>query len=125
LISPYTQHHAVDSTFYSTVSMLRAIELFAGIQPHTQFDAAAIPMLNAFRGKPDQHAYTAVVPAQSLTETNGASAPMAAQSARMNFSDADLADEQQLNEAIWQSVKGPNTPMPHANHSTPRPEHDK
>jgi YVTN family beta-propeller protein len=115
VISPYTQHHTVDSTFYSTVSMLRTMELIVGISPLTQFDAAAIPMLNAFRGQPNFTAYAALIPSQSLTETNGASAPMAAQSARMDFSDADHADENILNLAIWQSVKGPNVPMPTAN----------
>jgi YVTN family beta-propeller protein len=118
VISPYTQHHAVDSTFYSTVSMLRTMELIVGLGPLTQFDAAAIPMLNAFRGRPNFAAYTALIPSQSLTETNTASAPMAAQSARMDFSDADRADPNTLNMAIWQSVKGPDLPMPTANNQT-------
>jgi YVTN family beta-propeller protein len=120
VISPYTQHHAVDSTFYSTVSMLRTMELFAGVQPLTQFDAAAIPMLNAFRGEPDQQPYTAKVPTQSLTETNSTSAPMAAQSAQMDFSDADRANDQQLNQAIWQSVKGAGSRMPAGQHTNPK-----
>ncbi|PZS31734.1 MAG: phosphoesterase [Pseudonocardiales bacterium] len=120
VISPYTQHHAVDSTFYSTVSMLRTMELFAGIKPLTQFDAAAVPMLNTFRGRPDYQPYTAQVPAQSLTETNSATAPMAAQSAAMDFSAADLADDQLLNRAIWQSVKGAGSVMPAGRHAAPR-----
>jgi hypothetical protein len=33
----------------------------------------------------------------------------------MDFSDADHADENTLNLAIWQSVKGPNVSMPTAN----------
>lgn len=41
-----------------------------------------------------------------------ASAPLAAESSRMNFTGADLAPEQQLNEAIWKSVKGADSPMP-------------
>jgi hypothetical protein len=48
LISPYTQTGAVDSTFYSTASMLRTIELLVGITPLTQFDAFATPMIHAF-----------------------------------------------------------------------------
>lgn len=43
VISPYTQFGSVDSTLYSTVSMLRTIELILGLQPMTQFDAAATP----------------------------------------------------------------------------------
>jgi hypothetical protein len=30
----------------------------------------------------------------------------------MNFTQADVAPEQQLNEAIWKSVKGADSPMP-------------
>ena len=30
----------------------------------------------------------------------------------MDFSDADRTDEILLNEIIWRSVKGPNSPMP-------------
>ena len=116
VVSPYTQHGKVDSTFYSTVSMLRTMELLTGLKPMTQFDAAAIPMLNAFRGKPNDAPYSAITPAQSLTETNPSNAPMAAQSAKMDFSDADRADEQQLNRAIWESVKGPGKAMPAGPH---------
>src|SRR5262249_39664289 len=67
VISPYTQTAAVDSTFYSTVSMLRTIELIVGIAPLTQFDAQARPMTAAFTAKPDLAAYDAVTPSQSLT----------------------------------------------------------
>jgi hypothetical protein len=33
---------------YSTVSMMRTMELLAGIGPLTQFDAAATPMVASF-----------------------------------------------------------------------------
>jgi hypothetical protein len=112
VISPYTQTAKVDSTFYSTVSVLRTMELITGVPPLTQFDASAIPMLNAFTNKPVQTPFTALIPAQSLSENNSTSAPLAAQSAKMDFSDADLNNENTLNKAIWQSVKGANSPMP-------------
>ena len=37
----------------------------------------------------------------------------------MDFSDADLANDQQLNQAIWQSVKGADIPMPGPHTATP------
>src|SRR5262249_4940918 len=40
-ISTYTQHGKVDSTMYSTASMLRTMELILGLKPMSQFDAAA------------------------------------------------------------------------------------
>ena len=44
VISPYTRRSFVDSTMYSTASMLRTIELILGLKPMSQFDAAAMPM---------------------------------------------------------------------------------
>ncbi len=53
VISPYSQLGTVDSTFYSTVSMLRTIELIVGVPPLTQFDAAATPMSACFSPVPE------------------------------------------------------------------------
>jgi YVTN family beta-propeller protein len=112
VISPYTQTGTVDSTHYSTVAMMRTMELFDGIGPLTQYDAMATPMTASFTGKPNLTAFGAITPQQSLTETNGANAPMAAESSKMDFSGVDRAPEQQLNQAIWESVKGANSTMP-------------
>jgi len=92
--------------------MLRTMELIAGLGPLTQFDTAATPMLNSFTNKPNLSPYSAITPSQSLTEVNPPTAPMAAQSAAMNFSAADAADEPTLNEAIWKSVRGADSTMP-------------
>jgi YVTN family beta-propeller protein len=119
VVSPYTQTGKVDSTLYSTVSMMRTMELFAGVGPLTQFDAAATPMTASFSHKPNLRPFSAITPAQPLDQLNTASAPMAAQSAKMDFSNVDLAPEQQLNEAIWQSVKGANSQMPVPKHAGP------
>ena len=70
VISPYSHTGKVDSTFYSTVSMLRTMELILGLQPLTQFDANAAPMLAAFTSKPDLTPYRAVKPLQSMQELN-------------------------------------------------------
>ena len=53
--SPYTKRHTVDSTMYSTSSMLRTMELILGLKPMSQYDAAATPMFNAFQSTPDVH----------------------------------------------------------------------
>ena len=47
-ISPYIRKGAVDSTLYTTSSMLRTMELILGLEPMTQFDAAATPMYKSF-----------------------------------------------------------------------------
>jgi hypothetical protein len=72
VISPYTRHGAVDSTLYSTTSMLRTIELILGLQPMTQFDAAATPMFNSFQAQADATAYVALPARVNLSARNTA-----------------------------------------------------
>jgi YVTN family beta-propeller protein len=112
VISPYTQTGTVDSTFYSTVAMLRTIELIVGVRPLTQFDAAAVPMLNAFTDTPNLTPYDAITPQQPLDEKNPESAPMAAVSAAQDLRQEDRINEQAFNQAIWKSVKGADSQMP-------------
>ncbi|MDP5226303.1 MULTISPECIES: beta-propeller fold lactonase family protein [Arthrobacter] len=66
VISPYTQTGTVDSHFYSQVSMLRTMELFLGVQPMSQYDAAAMPMIYSFGKTANSTPYDAVA-APSLT----------------------------------------------------------
>lgn len=70
VISPYTQTGKVDSTFYSTVSMLRTIELIVGVEPLTQFDAYATPMVNSFTNRPNFTPYTATKPSTPFAAVN-------------------------------------------------------
>jgi DNA-binding beta-propeller fold protein YncE len=123
VVSPHTQTGKVDSTQYSTVAMMRTMELLVGIGPLTQYDAMATPMTASFTNHPDFTPFTAITPSQSLTQLNAVNAPMAAESARMNFNNADLAPEQQLNQAIWESMKGANSPMPKPINGGPDTDH--
>jgi YVTN family beta-propeller protein len=106
VISPYTRTGRVDSTFYSTVSMLRTMELIVGLPPLTQFDGAATPMTTAFTDRRNLTPYSLRTPTQPLDERNSWASPMAAQSAAMDFSVEDAAPDDLLGEAVWQSVKG-------------------
>ena len=47
VISPYVKRKALDSTQYTTVSMIRTMELILGLEPLSQFDAAAKPMFGS------------------------------------------------------------------------------
>ncbi|MDO8539580.1 MAG: alkaline phosphatase family protein [Opitutaceae bacterium] len=112
VISPYTKRRAVDSTLYSTTSMLRTIELILGLQPMSQFDAAAAPMYGAFDPTADLAGYTARPAQVDLEAKNTGMSWGARESMRMNLAEADQADDIKLNEIVWRSVKGPNSPMP-------------
>ena len=56
VISPYTKRKQLDSTQYTTVSMLRTIELILGLPPLSQYDAAAQPDVRLVhrQGGPDR-----------------------------------------------------------------------
>ena len=95
---------------YSTSSMLRTMELILGLQPMSQFDAAATPMFKAFLSKPDTTAYQSVAANVDIHQTNTAAAWGGR--LKMNFDVEDAADDLLLNEAIWKSVRGPDSPMP-------------
>jgi YVTN family beta-propeller protein len=114
VISPYTKRKFVDSTQYSTVSMIRTIELILGMPPLSQYDAAARPMFNSFTDKPDLTGYRHEPARINLLATNPKSAYGAARSAKMDWSDYDLVDDFELNEILWRSIKGANAPIPPA-----------
>ncbi len=112
VVSPYTKRGHVDSTMYATSSMLRTMELTLGLKPMSPYDAAATPMYNAFQSKPDLRPWQRVAPGIDLNEVNQKTAWGADLSEKMDFSREDAADDFLLNEVIWRSVRGPDSPMP-------------
>ncbi len=114
VISPFSKRHAVDSTMYTTSGMLRTIELVLGLAPMSQYDAAATPMYRAFQPAPESHPYVHVEPRIPLDERNDQWSWGAEASGHMNMAEADLAPDRELNEIIWRSVKGADSPMPPA-----------
>ncbi len=112
VISPYTKRKFVDSTMYSTSSMLRTMELILGLKPMSIFDAAARPMYHSFTAKPDFTTYEHVEPKVDLKATNKPEAFGAALSEKLDLAKEDQADDILFNEIIWKSVKGANSRMP-------------
>jgi hypothetical protein len=112
VISPHVKHRTVDSTLYSTSSMLRTMELILGLQPMSQFDAAAMPMLASFGTTVDPRPYLAEPAGVDINERNTAKAWGQKLSAQMNFKKEDAADDLVLNEIVWRSVKGPDSHAP-------------
>ncbi|MBU8920052.1 beta-propeller fold lactonase family protein [Bacillus sp. FJAT-29953] len=106
VISPYTQTRTVDSTLYDTTSMLRTMEMILGMKPMTQFDASAVPMINTFTHKPNFESFKVEEPTYPLDRKNGQNAPMAKESAELDFSGVDHADSEKLNKILWKSAKG-------------------
>jgi DNA-binding beta-propeller fold protein YncE len=110
VISPYTRLGRTDSTLYSTTSMVRTMELILGLKPMSQFDAAAAPMYGSFKNEPDTRPYEALPSNIDVGEKNTRAAWGAG--LKMNFAKEDQADDYLLNEVVWKSVRGADSPMP-------------
>jgi hypothetical protein len=110
--SPYVKRGGmVDSTMYTTVSYVRTMELILGLPPMTQYDALATPMYNAFTTEATLAAYTSLPAKVDLMARNPMTGEGAQRSARLDFSDYDLADFDELNGILWKAIKG-DQPMP-------------
>ena len=112
-ISPWIKKHSVDSTMYSTTSMIRTMGLILGLEPLSQFDAAARPMAASFSPTIDPAPYAARPARVDLNARNGRDAFGAEVSMELDLDEAeDRADDLVFNEIIWKAVKGKDSPMP-------------
>jgi len=113
ILSPYTRRDGfIDSSMYNTTSMLRTMELILGLHPMTVFDAGARPMWNAFATKPDLRPYAAEAARIPLDERNPANSTTAARSARLDFSEADEIEDDELNDILWLAIRKSDPPVP-------------
>lgn len=118
-LSPYTKRKHIDSSFYTTISMLRSIEMMLGIPPMNRTDATTTPIMDCFSNTPDLTPYTATPnliplddrnPGPSSYDANGLS--WYKKSEVLDWSHIDAADPEVLNRLIWYSVKGFDAPYP-------------
>jgi len=112
VISPYVKRHSVDSSAYTSCSILATIEKILGIGAMSQFDAAALPMRASFGAAADLAPYTAVPAQISLEERNPAGTKAAALSARFNFAHEDAIDDQTFNRVLWTAMRGEKSALP-------------
>jgi len=123
-VSPYTRRGYVDSTFYSTQSMVKSIELILGLPTMSIFDLIAQEMRASFQTAADLTPYAAAPALISLFDQNppagalnGNARRAAIDSSHMRFDIPDAAPTERLNRILWQSVRGWSTPYPGAHHA--------
>ena len=117
-ISPYIRRGAIDSTFYSQVSMVKTIELILGLPPMSIFDMIANDMRSSFQSTPDLTPYEAVEPQQSIYERNPPASALTGQakadalaSAAMNWQEPDDVPTGKLNAILWRNAMGTQYPV--------------
>jgi len=113
VISKYSpgdkEHPFVDSSFYSTVSMIATMEALLGLPPMNNNDAQAPVMASLFSGAGQQPPFVADQRNsvnKLIYEMNLANAPGANESKEMDFSHADAVDPDELNAILWRARKG-------------------
>ena len=111
VISPWVKRKTLDSTMYTTASMVRTMELILGLPPMTQFDQLATPMYNCFTNKPDMAVVEALPESADLEARNPKNGPGDSASRKLDFSDFDRADPDELNRILWEALK-PGKEMP-------------
>jgi DNA-binding beta-propeller fold protein YncE len=112
--SPRLAQPLVDSTFYTTVSVVRTMEELLSLPPMNNNDAFAPPIATMFAGAGDQPPYEADYRNRDnglLYQANGPKAPGAQASSRMDFTHEDRADPRVLNVILWRDAMG-NKPLP-------------
>ena len=121
--SSYTRRRVVDSITYNQTSVLRTIGEMLGMPPMNKFDASAMPVRSVLTTAPDYTPPTAVpnrfplgVLNPSVEMMKGRGHVAALQSQAMDFSMPDAAPEQLLNEILWHTERGWDTPYPHVPH---------
>jgi len=112
IISPYTRRRFVDSTMYSSSSMLRTMELILGLPPLSQFDQAATPMWKSFQTEANLGTYRAMPARILLDEKNATTAYKAERSLELTLDKADTAPDNEFNEILWKAIKGQGAALP-------------
>jgi len=111
VLSPYTRRGGIDSTMYNTASVLRTMELILGMRPMTQFDASAHPMFNVFGKSAVMTPYAAEKPRINLDQKNVKNAAQL-DDEKLDFKEADLNDDDELNDILWRAIRGTEPPPP-------------
>ena len=101
----------VDHTLYTTTSILRTMELILGLEPMTQYDAAATPLWRCFDKVAKPFSFNMLEPNVNLNEKNTAINEWQRRSEKFNFAKEDSNNDIEFNKVLWHGIKG-NVPFP-------------
>jgi YVTN family beta-propeller protein len=117
VISAYNRPGALIHDFHSSVSLIRTMEVLLGLAPMNQLDATSAP-IDIFQERADLKPFKAILPEVSLNNlvtpppTTTSMIYWMKRTSEQDLAHADMADARVLNEIIWFSVRGNDTPMP-------------
>jgi DNA-binding beta-propeller fold protein YncE len=129
IVGPYVRQHALVSTRYTTINLLRTIEAVLGLKPMGLNDALAMPMADVFDPAQMQWTYRAEaadvlrstqlpIPADRFRVTKSANACparsadfWAAAMKGQDFHSEDRLDTTRFNAALWQGLGTGSEPL--------------
>ncbi|MDQ6738767.1 MAG: alkaline phosphatase family protein, partial [Gemmatimonadota bacterium] len=96
----------------NTTDVIATVSEILHIGSLSQFDYYGRPLRDIWATTPDLAHYTTIEPAVDLNERNTKTSVGAAESARLDLSEEDRADEDLFNRILWETIKGRGTPYP-------------
>jgi hypothetical protein len=106
----------VDSSFYTTINMVRTIESLLGVPPMNANDSRAAVMAPLFAGRGQQPAFTADYRNRDNGLLYQVNTKEWVEGKNLDFSRADAIDTAILNKFLWQDRKnGSSMPVPQHN----------
>ncbi len=112
LAGGFVKRGFIDHTMYSTSSVLRTIELIAGIPPMTQYDAAATPLWRCFQPTPVTTPFNSRPALVNLNDKNVTVNAWSKRSEKFDLSKEDAVPDMELTEVLWKSIKGDDSIVP-------------
>ncbi len=111
VVTPYAKggilHH-----HYSTAGVVSTIERILGLPPMSVYDAAALPLYDAFGTRANLRPYTALPETVDVHATNPPFAYRAKDAATLRFDREDRVSNATLNDLIWHAVRGARATAP-------------
>jgi YVTN family beta-propeller protein len=108
----FVKRNFIDHTMYSTSSMLRTMELILGLQPMSQYDAAAEPMWRCFTSQANLTPFVSLPSNVELNEKNVVINKWQQKSETFDFTNEDRAPDLEFSEVLWYAIKGDHIPFP-------------
>jgi len=102
----------VDHTMYSTMSMLRTMELILGLPPMSQYDAGATSMWRCFTDSADARPYLVRNSNVNLSDRNIAFNELMDKFKDFDLTHPDNVPDITFNNLLWEAIKGKDVPIP-------------
>jgi hypothetical protein len=108
----FVKRHFVDHTMYTTSSMLHTMELILGMQPMSQYDAAANVLWRSFTPQANTEPFVTRPAQMDLDAVNPAKGRLSAMARGLDFSKEDLVPDAIMNAMLWKAVHGEDALVP-------------